>query len=46
MKRNSIHLESESPIVQGPTFIFNTLLRASGLDDREWELCVFNTPGE
>ena len=45
-QKENIHLGSESPMMQGPTLIFNTLLHASGLDDREWELRVFNAPGE
>ena len=46
MEEGKIHLGSESPIMQGPTSIFNTLLRAIGLDDRERELRVFYAPGE
>ena len=46
-QKENIQLGSESPIMQGPTSIINALLRASGLDDdREWELRVFNAPGE
>ena len=44
MKENT-HLGSESPVMQEPTSIFNTLLCANGLDDREWELRVFYAPG-
>ncbi len=37
---------SERPEMQGVLEIFNRLLRASGLDDRDWEFRVVLNPSE
>ena len=46
IKIQNSSLTSESSIMQRATSIFKNLLRVSGLDDREWEVRVFDNPGE
>ena len=37
---------SDHPALQGPIEVLNRLLRASGMDDQDWELRIVNAPSK
>ena len=43
-KLRNLSWGSENPQMQGPISVFNRLIHASGLDDREWEFRIVNAP--